>query len=45
MGAKERWIVNASPIITLAKIDHITLLDALPRSLVIPTAVVQEVRE
>jgi hypothetical protein len=39
----ERWVVNASPLIVPAKIDHQRLLTLLPEKLVIPQAVVAEV--
>lgn len=39
-----RWVVNASPIIALAKIGHADLLPRLCENLVVPPAVAQEVR-
>lgn len=38
------WVVNASPLIALAKIGHLDLLLAPSRILMIPEAVVEEVR-
>ena len=40
-----RWVVNASPLILLGKIDHISLLTLLTDELVIPRSVVDELRE
>ena len=37
------WVVNASPLILLGKIDRLTLLDDLADQVVIPTGVVREV--
>jgi predicted nucleic acid-binding protein len=37
------WIVNASPLITLAKVDQIQLLQKLCRELLVPQAVVLEI--
>lgn len=39
----ERWIVNASPLIVLAKIDHQHLLTQLAGELLVPQAVVAEI--
>ena len=39
----ERWVVNASPLILLAKVDHLDLLDQLSTSFVVPEAVVAEI--
>jgi predicted nucleic acid-binding protein len=39
----DRWVVNASPLITLAKAGHLALLPLLAPALVIPEAVVREV--
>ena len=39
----ELWVVNASPLILLAKIDQLDLLDKLAESYVVPDAVVAEV--
>ncbi|PSN18162.1 DUF3368 domain-containing protein [filamentous cyanobacterium CCP5] len=40
-----RWVVNASPIITLAKIGQIGLLSQLCDEMVIPQGVVEEVQQ
>ena len=37
------WVVNASPLIVLAKLGQAGLLDELARSWVVPEAVVREV--
>ena len=39
-----RWVVNASPLILLAKIDQIRLLKQLTDELIVPEGVAQEVR-
>ena len=39
----ERWILNASPLIVLARIDHTDLLLALADELVVPRAVAAEI--
>lgn len=39
----ERWVINASPLILLAKIDQLHLLGALAEQVIIPSAVVDEV--
>lgn len=39
----ERWVVNASPLILLAKVNHLDLLDQLNESFVVPEAVVAEI--
>jgi predicted nucleic acid-binding protein len=39
-----RWIADASPIILLAKIDQVHLLEQLPDVLVVPAPVAKEVR-
>lgn len=39
----ERWVVNASPLIVLAKIQQQALLAQLADSLVVPQAVVDEI--
>jgi len=41
----ERWIINASPIILLAKAEIIHLLPQLCDELIVPTGVVQEVEQ
>ena len=37
-----KWVVNASPVILLGKIEHLGLLEALCADMVIPTAVATE---
>ena len=39
----ERWVVNASPIISLARVDRADLLLKIPDECVIPQAVVSEI--
>jgi predicted nucleic acid-binding protein len=39
----EAFVVNASPVITLAKASHLTLLTALAETILVPAAVVGEV--
>lgn len=39
----ERWVVNASPLILLAKIGHHSLLGQLADALIVPQAVVDEI--
>jgi predicted nucleic acid-binding protein len=39
----ELWVVNASPIICLAKAGYLQLLDQLGASILIPEAVVREI--
>jgi len=39
----ERWVVNASPLIVLAKVGHQGLLTALADEVVVPQAVVDEI--
>lgn len=39
----ERWVVNASPLIVLAKVGYLHLLTALADELVVPQAVVDEI--
>lgn len=38
-----RWVVNASPLILLGKVDQLQLLRDLTDELIIPEGVVQEV--
>ncbi len=38
-----KWVVNASPLILLAKVGHIDLLPRLTEQLIIPSSVVGEV--
>jgi len=40
----KRWVVNASPIISLTKIDRIHLLSQLCDEVVIPQGVVDEIQ-
>jgi predicted nucleic acid-binding protein len=40
----ERWIVNASPLICLAKAGHLDLLLKLPDEVIVPSAVVEEIQ-
>ncbi len=37
------WVVNASPLILLGKIDQIALLGAMAREIVVPRAVIREI--
>jgi hypothetical protein len=39
----ETWILNASPIITLAKVGYLSLFDDLPSTFLIPEAVSREI--
>ena len=39
-----RWVVNASPLILLGKIDQLSLLEDLTDELIIPKGVAQEVQ-
>lgn len=41
--SKRYWVVNASPIITLAKVGQASWLEALCAALIIPTAVAAEI--
>lgn len=43
--AERRWIINASPLILLGKITKLHLLPQICQNLLIPPAVVQEVRQ
>ena len=40
-----RWVVNASPVITLAKIGRISLLEELCEELIIPGGVAKEIND
>ena len=40
----KKWVVNASPLILLANVDHLPLLDALCADMVVPAAVAREIR-
>lgn len=39
---RETWIVNASPLISLAKVGRLDLLRAAEREVLIPAAVAEE---
>jgi predicted nucleic acid-binding protein len=39
----ERWVVNASPLIVLAKVGHAHLLSALTDEIAVPQTVVDEI--
>jgi len=39
----EKWVVNASPLIVLCKVNHQWLLSELTDSVVVPRAVVEEI--
>src|SRR5919108_367004 len=39
----ERWIINASPVIALAKVGQVELLTRLPEQALVPQAVVEEI--
>jgi predicted nucleic acid-binding protein len=41
--ARSRWVVNASPLILLAKANHLGLLGTLADQVVVPKTVVEEV--
>ena len=40
---KDAWVVNASPLIALAKIGRLDLLRAAEREVIIPEAVAKEI--
>jgi predicted nucleic acid-binding protein len=40
-----KWVIDASPLILLAKVDKIHLLSSLPDALSIPTSVAEEIQE
>jgi predicted nucleic acid-binding protein len=40
-----RWVVNASPIILLARIDQASLLDQLASEIMIPSEVAREIQD
>lgn len=40
----EAWVINASPLILYARIDQLVLLEQLAPRLIIPEAVIEEVR-
>jgi predicted nucleic acid-binding protein len=39
----EKWVVNASPVIALARVGQVELLSQLPQQVIIPLAVVEEI--
>ncbi|MCF7979971.1 MAG: hypothetical protein K9L82_18580 [Chromatiaceae bacterium] len=41
--APNRWVVNASPLILLGKVEQIQLLGALAGEIAVPRAVIREV--
>lgn len=41
--APSRWVVNASPLILLGKVEQIQLLGALAGEIAVPRAVIREV--
>jgi predicted nucleic acid-binding protein len=41
----KKWVLNASPIISLAKISHAHLFESLSSDLVIPAGVAKEVSQ
>ena len=40
----EVWVVNASPVIVLAKVGHLQLLKVLPDELLLPVPVAMEIQ-
>ena len=40
----DRWVINASPLICLAKAGYLDLILNLPDEVVVPSAVVEEIR-
>lgn len=40
-----KWVVNASPLILLAKVGHLDLLSKLAEEVIIPASVVNEVKQ
>ena len=38
------WVVNASPLIVLGKIGQLDLLTQLPKDIVVPSAVADEIK-
>ena len=38
----ERWVINASPVIALARVGQVELLKRLPKQVVLPRAVKEE---
>lgn len=41
--AHSRWVVNASPLILLGKVEQIRLLGALAQQIAVPSAVIREI--
>jgi hypothetical protein len=41
----KKWVVNASPLIVLAKISHLFLLQQLAEDLVVPAGVAKEIAQ
>jgi predicted nucleic acid-binding protein len=41
--ASDRWVVNASPLILLGKVEQIQMLGALAGEIAVPRAVIREV--
>ena len=40
----EAWVINASPLILFARISRLDLLDGLASTIIVPDAVIEEVR-
>ena len=40
----EAWVVNASPLILFSRIDRLDLIERLAPAILIPNAVIEEVR-
>jgi len=41
----EKWVVNASPVIVLARINHLFLLQRLAKEIVVPAGVAKEIAQ
>ena len=41
----KKWVVNASPLIVLARINHLFLLQHVAKELVVPAGVAQEIAQ
>ncbi len=41
----KKWVVNASPLIVLARINHLFLLQQVADELVVPAGVAQEITQ
>ena len=41
----KKWVVNASPLIVLARINHLFLLQQVAEELVVPAGVAQEIAQ